>query len=123
MNEPEAPVPIVTTEPPVLATGPRPHLSQAELECYDLTHEKGGNGLAFLEELGDEYCRVIKFGRSSIDTQAFVAWKPCLTLTTIDGGPQKLPEAVLELLEPLREALRNGTKQVVATRFVECATH
>jgi len=104
-------------------------VTKQDLIEYDLTHEHGGNGFAMVEDIDSEYCRVVRVGTPI--TQALLAWKQKLRVTTMAKDKDSLPEprtlafssrfcqGFMEELANLRRDLKAGKLIVKETRIVK----
>lgn len=105
-------------------------ITPKELATMVLRHNKGGNGWVMVRDHGDDYCHVsllLKDGK--IDSQAFLAWKPCLAVdqlcvepetreTPAKYAPYPIPANTTAKLGKLRTALATGKLAIQNTRFV-----
>jgi hypothetical protein len=103
-------------------------ITKQDLIEYDLTHEHGGNGFAMVEDIDSEWCRVA-FVNTPI-TQAFLAWKKKLRVTTIskskDTPPEpwtlvfssRLYERFMDELAKVRRGIKSGELVVKGTRII-----
>lgn len=95
----------------------------------ELQHKTGGDGWAFIQELGDDMGRVIGFSKTSLGGQAFLVWKKLLTVAPpkpsdprnpdSEKVPSVLPDGILQDLKELRSGLASGKLEVRNTRIVE----
>jgi len=104
-------------------------ITKQDLIEYDLTHEHGGNGIAMVEDIDSEWCRVA-FVATPI-TQVFLAWKKKLRVTmvskTMDGPPEpwtlvfssRLYEQFMGELAALRRGIRSGELVIKNTRIIK----
>lgn len=84
----------------------------------ELRHQCGGNGMAVVQWLGNEYCRVVRITRDGIGDQAFLAWTKLMSVETKDKRPVRLNDEVLECVQKLTKDLKNGRRRIVQTRIV-----
>jgi len=103
-------------------------ITKQDLIEYDLTHEHGGNGFAMVEDIDSEWCRVA-WVKEPI-TQAFLAWKKKLRVTTIskskDTPPEpwtlafssRLHEQFMDELAKVRRGIKSGELVVKNTRII-----
>ena len=104
-------------------------ITKQELIEYDLTHEHGGNGLAMVEDIDPEWCRVVRLGTPI--THAMLAWKPKLAVTMLQKDKNSPPEprtlvlssrfddAFMGELAKLRRAFKSGELIVKDTRIIQ----
>jgi hypothetical protein len=100
-----------------------------KLFTHQMEHRYGGNGFGVVQTLPDNYCRVTDLGPKNIGKQFFLAYMPMLSVeqrqvmdafkkpTGIWIDHEISPE-LLEVLTPIREALKSGKAKVVNTRLV-----
>jgi len=88
---------------------------------YDFTHDHAGNGWAIVQNLGDNFWRVVAIGRESLDTRVVpMAWGKKLTRSLYPISdkpnaplePRKLTGKLLDQARELREQLATGKMHV-----------
>ena len=87
----------------------------SKINTHVLAHRHGGSGWIFIQDLGDNYVRVIGEGVKTLGRQAFLAYKPMLSVDTIQNKDTKLmeekpiPKDLMPAVNTLREKLASGT--------------
>jgi hypothetical protein len=107
-------------------------ITTEQLNNYDLTHDHGGNGLAMVEDIDAEWCRVCSVGLNVNGRipDARLAWKQKLKLTLTPPKPGDQPAPVLlsaprpgmdgflEELYAVRSGIRDGTLKIKDTKII-----
>ena len=99
-----------------------------KLFTHQMQHRHGGNGFAVTEVVDKDYVRITDLGPNIIGKQHFLVYLPMLSVeqrykgkgladTPIREDHELSPE-LLEILTPIREALKSGKTKVVNTRLV-----
>lgn len=98
-------------------------ITKEQLESYELNHQHAGNGWMMVEDIDDDWCRVV----SSSLNQAFLVWKKKISISKIReryDDPEspmvdvKIREGhVKKQLMELRKKIKSGQTTVVNTRF------
>lgn len=110
-------------------------MSPEDLWEHDLTHHHAGNGHAVVEDIDEEYCRVVKTctGPEGKITDAFLAWKRKLFVTMRrpkEGeplAPVRLDqprvglEDFLKQLKEIREGFKAGTLRTRDTHIIKAS--
>lgn len=108
-------------------------MSTEDLWEHDLTHEFAGNGHAVVEDIDEDYCRVVKTctGPSGKVTDAFLVWKPKLSLTMRRPSAEEPPAPVrldkprvgledfMKQLAEIREGFKAGTLMTKDTHIIK----
>lgn len=91
--------------------------SDQELEQFEMRHDHAGNGLIMVENIDEEFCRMVSAGRGTFDPQAFLAWKPKLRVGLQEDRltPQPIRDDVKPAILELREDIKAGRKRIVNT--------
>lgn len=88
-----------------------------ELEQFELHHDHAGNGWIMVENIDEEFCRVVSAGRGQLSPQAYLAWKPKLKIQMQQDKvtPQPIRDDVKPAVMALRAEIKAGEKEVVGT--------
>ena len=114
---------------------PPPVITRTELIEYELTHDHAGNGLAMVEDIDSDWCRVVRMGVNHAGQipDAFLAWKKKLKVHMMSPKVGDPPEPVLltsprvgrdeflKKLSELREGFKNGLLRTRDTHIIKAS--
>ncbi len=85
---------------------------------YDLTHQHGGNGYAVVQDLGDDFYKVVSITEDGISKHAYLAARRLLRRSDYGEGDRPLMGKTLDAVKELREDLQAGRKIIREQRIL-----
>jgi hypothetical protein len=104
--------------PPLAKPNPKHHKSIIDQWGYEMIHSKGrgGNGWAIVQDIGDEYVKVVFIGKDKIG-DCVTVWTGLLEPMLISGERIPLNPRIRELVMRLRDDLASGRKVAISPRI------